>query len=256
MNIPISVNGISVFAVVDTGSTLSHISDNLTRKLGLQLQKAANNYCVGLAVKGNSSPSLGSCKCNIEVNGSTYKDVNFIVLKDLVSDVILGQDFMDLHKSISIQFGGSKPDLHLGVLRTVTTTTPVSLFKHLSSNCKPIATKARRYSNADQKFISSELQRLLENDLIERNNSPWRAQPLVVTQDNHKKRMVIDYSQTINKFTQLDAYPLPRMQDVVNNVAKFKNFSTLDLTSAYHQIELPNVDRLYTAFQADGSLWQ
>ena len=42
----------------------------------------------------------------------------------------------------------------------------------------------------------------------------------------------------------------------VNNVAKFKIFSTLDLTSAYHQIELPNVDRLYTAFQADGSLWQ
>jgi len=68
--------------------------------------------------------------------------------------------------------------------------------------------------------------------------------------------MVIDYSQTINKFMQLDAYPLPRMQDVVNSVVQYKKFSTLDLTSAYHQIELPPTDRIYTAFQADGSLWQ
>ena len=49
VNIPISVYGISVFALVDTGSTLSHISDKLIRKLGLQLRKAANIYCVGLA---------------------------------------------------------------------------------------------------------------------------------------------------------------------------------------------------------------
>ena len=130
------------------------------------------------------------------------------------------------------------------------------MFKHLSDDCRPIATKSRHYSNADQSFISSEKQRLLKENLIERSSSPWRAQPLVVTQENHKKRMVIDYSQTINKFTLLDAYPLPRMRDVVNSVAQYRVFSTLDLTSAYHQVELPTVDRPYTAFQANGALWQ
>ena len=68
--------------------------------------------------------------------------------------------------------------------------------------------------------------------------------------------MVIDYSRTINRFTQLDAYPLPRMQDVVQNVAQYNVYSTLDLKSAYHQFELPAEDRWYTAFQADGRLWQ
>ena len=68
--------------------------------------------------------------------------------------------------------------------------------------------------------------------------------------------MVIDYNQTINRFTQLDAYPLPRMQDVVQNVAQCNVYSTLDLKSAYHQLELPAEDRWYTAFQADGGLWQ
>ncbi|KRX78665.1 hypothetical protein T06_15795 [Trichinella sp. T6] len=40
---------------------------------------------------------------------------------------------------------------------------------------------------------------------------PWRAQTLVVTTDNHKKRTMIDYSQTINRFTLLDAYPLAKI---------------------------------------------
>jgi len=68
--------------------------------------------------------------------------------------------------------------------------------------------------------------------------------------------MVIDYSQTINRFTQLDAYPLPRMQDVVQNVAQYNVLLILDLKSAYHQLELPAEDGWYTAFQADGGLWQ
>ena len=73
------------------------------------------------------------------------------------------------------------------------------------------------------KNISSEITRLIKEDSIERSNWLWRAQPLVVTQEYHKKRMIIDYSQTINKFTQLDAYPLPHMQDVVDNVLSVKS---------------------------------
>ena len=119
-----------------------------------------------------------------------------------------------------------------------------------------MATKPRRYSQADTEFISSKVKRLLNDDLIEPSSSPWRAQPLVATEVNHKKRMVIDYSQTVNKFTLLDAYPLPHMQDIVRRIAQYKVYLTLDLTSAYHQVELPSSDRLYTAFQADGSLWQ
>ena len=155
-----------------------------------------------------------------------------------------------------MNIGGPIPTLHIGALNTVKTSTPIRLFQHLKTDCKPIATKSRRYSHADSEFISSEVKRLLREGLIESSNSPWRAQPLVVTQENHKKRMVIDYSQTVNKYTLLDAYPLPRMQDVVQKIAKYNVYSTLDLTSAYHQVKLPPSDRLYTAFEADGALWQ
>ena len=92
---------------MDTGSTLSHVSEKLSRDLDLKLK---GTICkVGLAVRGCSSESLGLCKANIAVNGNANSNVTFTVLKDLVPDVILSRDFMDLHESVNIHFGGEKP---------------------------------------------------------------------------------------------------------------------------------------------------
>jgi transposase InsO family protein len=67
---------------------------------------------------------------------------------------------------------------------------------------------------------------------------------------------VIDYSQTINRFTQHDAYPLPLIEDLVHRVSQNKVFSVLDLKSAYHQIPLKQEEKHYTAFEANGRLYQ
>lgn len=66
----------------------------------------------------------------------------------------------------------------------------------------------------------------------------------------------MDYSQTIHIYTKLDAFPLPRISDLVANLARYKYFSTFDLKSAYHQIKLKQSDRKYTAFEANGQLFQ
>ena len=195
------------------------------------------------------------CQVNLKLLGQEYKSVSVTVLKNLISDVILGRDFMTQHQSINIHFGGVKPTLQLGAVEAVKTSTPAKLFQYLHNDCRPIATKERRYSWQDKSFISSEIKWLLADGLIESSNSPWRSQPLVVTQEYQKKRMVIDYSRTINKFTFVDSYPLPKMHDVVQQVAQYKIHSTLDLSSAYHQVEIPACDIMYT-FQAEETLWQ
>ena len=133
---------------------------------------------------------------------------------------------------------------------------PPDLFYNLSPDCKPIATKSRKYNNSDKTFIKSEIQRLLSEGIIEPSISPWRAQVVVTKDENHKKRLVIDYSQTVNKFTQLDAYPLPNMDNFINKIAQYKVFTSVDLKSAYHQIPLKPADRPYTAFEGDGQLVQ
>ena len=68
--------------------------------------------------------------------------------------------------------------------------------------------------------------------------------------------MVIDYSRTIHRCTQLDAYPLLRIDEIVDKLAQYRVFTTVDLKSAYHQLELNQRDREFTAFQSGNALYQ
>ena len=72
---------------------------------------------------------------------------------------------------------------------------------------------------------------------------------VVKNEQSGKRRMVIDYSRSINRYTSLDAYPLPQIEDIVSELSKYKVFTTVDLKSPYHQIELSQRDRELTAFQ-------
>ena len=115
----------------------------------------------------------------------------------------------------------------------------------------------RQFNKSEQEFINSEITRLRAEGIIQPSISPWRAQVVVVKDaENDKQRMCIDYSQTINLYTDLDAYPLPRIDVLVNKLAKYHVFSTFDLRSAYHQIPIAAKERAFTAFEAGGKLWE
>ena len=139
---------------------------------------------------------------------------------------------MNLHQEIVIQFGGDRPSLSVWGLAKVAVEAR-TLLSNLTPNCKPIATRSRYYYREDRKIIDQEIKRLLNEDIIENSSSPWRAQVVVVKSENRKKRFVINYSQTINLFTELDAYPLPRIEELVKTVSQYRIFSILDLRNAY-----------------------
>ena len=124
------------------------------------------------------------------------------------------------------------------------------------STCQPIATKSRKFNHEDKLFIKKEVRKLLNKQIIEPSYSPCRAQVLVARDGRHKPRMVVDYSQTVNRYTLLDAYPLPNINEQISEIAKWNVFSTLDLKSAYYQIPLYPGDRPFTAFEADEKLYQ
>ena len=159
------------------------------------------------------------------------------LLRGITSICIAFVDFRARHKNVKIYFGGEIPTLHLGALEAIKTSTRVKLFEHLSENTQPVATKPRRYCQADTEFISFEVKRLLNNELIEPINSPRRAQPLVARQVNHKKRMVIDYNQTVNK--------LPCLIRILYHHARHsKKNCFLDLFNVYNFcVKLFNNDR-------------
>ena len=211
----------------------------------------------------------------IEINGKLHRGVVAEVIKDLCTDVIVGDDLLSKHRRVVINYNGPLDDLVIGAIppstssaATTTSSPPVlpfrtqgipppPLFTNLSKDIKPIATKSRRQAPAETKFIKDEVQRLFKEGIIRPSVSPWRAQAFVTKGDtNHKRRMVVDYSETINLYTELDAYPMPNANKMIQDIAQYKFFSTFDLKSAYHQIPIQESDCKYTAFEADGQLWE
>ncbi len=249
----VTINGARVRALIDSCSSESFIHPYLADSL--KLRKYPDVKSISMAQSSLSAKTLGYCVVSLELEGKTYSNLRLSVLSCLCADLILGLDFQEQHDSISFHHGGPKPPLVVCGLTTLKVESP-DLFANLSSDVRPIATKSRRYSHEDRKFIDSEVQRLLAEGIIEPSNSPWRAQVVVTHNENHKTRMVIDYSQTINRFTLLDAYPLPRIDDTINAIAQYRVFSTIDLRSAYHQVSIKESDKPYTAFQAGDALFQ
>ena len=131
-------------------------------------------------------------------------------MNGLLWDVILGHEFLKLHESVQFNFGGPEQSLQLGILEPLKCQNPARLFEHMTPDCHPIAAKSRNYTKADHEFIETQVLQLLADDIIEPSISLWRAQLVIAQSENHKKRLCVDYTQTVNKFTNLDAYPLPK----------------------------------------------
>ena len=70
----------------------------------------------------------------------------------------------------------------------------------------------------------------------------------MVAKKNGEWRMCVDY-RDLNALTEQDAYPLPRIDDILHKVASARVYSTLDLQSGYHQIQIREEDRPKTAFR-------
>ncbi|XP_069768376.1 uncharacterized protein [Narcine bancroftii] len=270
----IKVHGHYTNCLFDSGSTDSFIQPDLALHWGLDIIPTTQR--ISLATRSHSTGIKGYCIATLEVQGVTVTHFKLFVLPQLCAPVLLGLDFQCQFQTVSLHFGGPHAPLSvchrhrptpeapeqpapvprgqscgLSTLRIA----PPALFANLTPGWKPVATKSRQYSYENRQFIRSEVRRLLDEGIIEPSSSPWRAQ-VVVVKNGEKLRMVVDYSQTINRFTLLDAYPLPRITDVVNQIAQYRIFSTIDLRSAYHQLPIRCEDRPFTAFEANGRLYQ
>ena len=257
----VGVNGRKLVALMDSGSSDSYISMAIAEKLKLQIKYF--NKKISMASKFCNVSSPGYTVADIEIKDQSYPSTHLGILDNLCCDLILGQDFQKLHKALIFQYNGEKPVLKVAgrqaccALSSAKTDLP-TLFPNITEKCKPIATKSRHFSFSDKQFIADQVSELLSHTVIRESISPYRAQVVVVKDqfNRHKKRLCIDYSQTINLYTELGAYPLPKIEDMIHNLANYSVFSTFDLRSAYHQIEIKEGDRKYTAFEANGKLYE
>ena len=91
------------------------------------------------------------------------------------------------------------------------------------------------------KELKLQLQELLEKRFIRPSVSPWGAPVLFVKKKDDTLRLCIDYRQ-LNKLTIKNKYPLPRIDDLFDQLKGASIFSKIDLRSGYHQLRIKDVD--------------
>ncbi|CAL1400329.1 unnamed protein product [Linum trigynum] len=112
----------------------------------------------------------------------------------------------------------------------------------------PISMAPYRMAPIELKELKEQLQELLDKGFIRPSISPWGAPVLFVKKKDGSMRMCIDYRR-LNKATVKNRYPLPRIDDLFDQLQGASVFSKIDLRSGYHQLKVADGATSKTAFR-------
>ncbi|GKE17983.1 putative reverse transcriptase domain-containing protein [Tanacetum coccineum] len=112
----------------------------------------------------------------------------------------------------------------------------------------PVARTPNRLTPSKMKELSEQLQELSDKGFIRLNSLPWGAPVLFVKNKDGLFRICIDYHE-LNKLTVKHRYPLPRIDDLFDQLQGSSIYSKIDLRSGYHQLRVREEDIPKTAFR-------
>ncbi|GJY65340.1 putative reverse transcriptase domain-containing protein [Tanacetum coccineum] len=111
-----------------------------------------------------------------------------------------------------------------------------------------VAQAPYRLAPSEMQELSDQLQELADRGFIRPSTSPWGAPVLFVKKKDESFRMCIDYRE-LNKLTVKNRYPLPRIDDLFDQLQGSSVYSKIDLRSGYHQLRVRDEDIPKTAFR-------
>lgn len=124
----------------------------------------------------------------------------------------------------------------------------------------PVHAKSYRYPHCHKQEVQEQISKMLAQGIIQPSTSPWCSPIWIVpkkpdSKGNKKWRLVVDYRK-LNEKTVDDKYPLPNITEILDKLGKCQYFTTLDLASGFHQIEVHPQDVPKTAFSVEHGLYE
>ncbi|KAL4101311.1 hypothetical protein QTP88_021331 [Uroleucon formosanum] len=119
----------------------------------------------------------------------------------------------------------------------------------------PVNIRPYRLPYAHRQVIVEQMEKLEQENIIQPSESPWNA-PLVVVPkkpDANGKpqfRVCVDFRR-LNQLTIGDAFPIPRIDEILDQLGRSRYYTTLDLASGYHQVPIRPQDCEKTGFSTD-----
>ena len=124
-----------------------------------------------------------------------------------------------------------------------------------TGNAHPIKQPLRRSPVHMNEDIDNAIDDMLKKDVIQPSASPWASGIVMVRKKDGTRRFCVDYRK-LNDVTTKDSYPIPRIDDSLEQLSGATWFSCLDLNSGYWQVEVDEADREKTAFSSRRGLFE
>ena len=118
----------------------------------------------------------------------------------------------------------------------------------LAPRTEPISRAPYRMAPAELKELKVQMEEMVNKGFFRPSTSPWGAPVLFVKKKDESMRLCIDYRE-LNKVTIRNQYPLPRIDDLFDQLQGAKVFSKIDLRSGYHQLRVHDEDVPKTTFR-------
>ena len=118
----------------------------------------------------------------------------------------------------------------------------------------PIRQKPYRIPHAYHEKVLEKLENMEKNGIIEKSESEWAFPLMIVTKKDGWVRLCVDYRK-LNQNTKFDAYPMPRIEELLDRIGDAHFITILDLAKGYWQVPMSAEDREKMAFVSPNGLF-
>lgn len=266
----VEVNGMSVEMEIDTGSPVTILNENdfvLAKGDRDQLGKPTLRM---QGYTGQQIECLGEMSLPITVDG-VCKPVLVRVVRNGPS--LMGRDMLSVFKMPWNLFIDQKVNRRERV-HHVNAKDLVDSFPKLFDTTKigklntakitlhvdesaPVFCRARPVPFSIREKYEESLDALVKDGVLKKvDHSKWASPTVPVEKPNGKIRLCGDYSMTVNKHSECEHYPLPTLEELREKLAGGCKFTKLDLSQAYHQLELDEQSRVFTTISTHRGLFE
>ena len=124
-----------------------------------------------------------------------------------------------------------------------------------TGDAKPVRQRPYRIPYAQREIMKGELNKMLEMGVIQPSKSEWASPVLMIPKKDGTPRFCVDFRQ-MNALSKFDAYPMARVDDIIDKFGRACFISTLDLTRGYWQVPLDTSSQKKAAFTTPFGLYE